>query len=198
MRYDAEHKQRTREMLLKEAARAIRSEGPQRVGVAAIMGKLKLTHGGFYAHFKSKDELIAQAIEAMFSETEQRLNKLLADKPAGEALAEYVDFYLSPRHRADRGRGCPIPALSAEVPHLTPHARRAFATGVAGIGRTLAGLLREIGDPQPRQSALSLVAELSGAVALARCMGEGEPSDALLAASRTAIAQRYQLTPRGD
>ena len=66
MRYDSEHKSQTREKVLKVAAKAIRAEGPRGVGVATIMSKAGLTHGGFYAHFESKDDLIAAAIEKMF------------------------------------------------------------------------------------------------------------------------------------
>ena len=66
MRYDAEHKQRTRERVLKEAAKAIRRDGPHKVSVAAVMAKAGLTHGGFYAHFGSRDELIAEGVAQMF------------------------------------------------------------------------------------------------------------------------------------
>jgi len=194
MRYDAEHKERTRALLLKEAARAIRAKGPQRIGVAAIMAKAGLTHGGFYAHFASKDELVAEAVDTMFTDSGGRLQKMLSELPPDEALAAYVDFYLSPRHRDDRGRGCPIPALSADVPHLSAVARKAFGNGIARLGDILAGLLERMDHPQPRQAALSLLSELSGALALARCLGSGEQSDALLAASRAALAQRFGLT----
>jgi TetR/AcrR family transcriptional repressor of nem operon len=193
MRYDAEHKERTRALLLKEAARAIRAKGPQRIGVAAIMAKAGLTHGGFYAHFTSKDELVAEAVGAMFTDSGTRLQKMLSELPPDEALAAYADFYLSPRHRDDRGRGCPIPALSADVPHLSPAARRAFGDGIAQLGNILADLLRRMNHPQPVQAASSLLSELSGALALARCLGSGEQSDALLAASRAALAQRFGL-----
>ncbi|MGI4879673.1 MAG: TetR/AcrR family transcriptional regulator, partial [Janthinobacterium lividum] len=68
MRYDGEHKAQTRERVLKEAAAAIRSEGVDRIGIAQVMARAGLTHGGFYAHFTSKDDLVTQAIDYMFED----------------------------------------------------------------------------------------------------------------------------------
>ena len=73
MRYDAEHKQRTREKVLKAAAKVIRAKGPDRIGVAEVMADVGLTHGGFYAHFESKDDLVSAAIEKMLEESRARL-----------------------------------------------------------------------------------------------------------------------------
>jgi len=87
MRYDAEHKQKTRERVLDEAAKAIRAEGPHRVGVAGIMAKAGLTHGGFYAHFASKDELVLAAIGRMFEQGAKRRLNQFADLPPAQALS---------------------------------------------------------------------------------------------------------------
>ncbi|MDB5444935.1 MAG: TetR/AcrR family transcriptional regulator, partial [Phenylobacterium sp.] len=75
MRYDAEHKQRTRERLLKAAARILRQEGPHRLAVAQVMGEAGLTHGGFYAHFKSRDDLLDHGIEEMFRQSREQLER---------------------------------------------------------------------------------------------------------------------------
>ena len=72
MRYDTDHKQKTREKVLKAAAKAIRADGPHRMGVADVMRKAGLTHGGFYAHFESKDDLVAAAIGQMFEQSKAR------------------------------------------------------------------------------------------------------------------------------
>ncbi|HSW12656.1 MAG TPA: TetR/AcrR family transcriptional regulator [Solimonas sp.] len=194
MRYPAEHKERTRALLLKEAARAIRAHGPQRIGVAAIMGKAGLTHGGFYAHFKSKDELIAEAIATMFEDILARIDQYASGKPPAEALGGYIDFYLSQRHRDDRARGCPIPALAAEAPHLAGAARKAFGSGVAAVTERLASLLEGIGQAQPREAAASLMAELSGALSLARAAASTEQSAFLLGTSRSALTRRFGLS----
>src|SRR5689334_1915292 len=98
MRYDAEHKQKTHAKLLKAAAKAIRVEGPHRIGVAEVMAEAGLTHGGFYAHFASKDELVAAAIGQMFEEARARFAHETQDRTPAQALGAYIDFYLSPGH----------------------------------------------------------------------------------------------------
>src|SRR5215472_2132990 len=129
MRYDAEHKQRTRARVLKEAAKAIRSEGPHQIGVADVMAKAGLTHGGFYAHFGSKDDLVVAAIAQMFDEAMAAFDRFTARKTPAGALAAYIDFYLSPRHRDAQATGCPLPALAADLPRLDRAAQAGFTAG---------------------------------------------------------------------
>src|SRR6202161_3125927 len=118
MRYDAEHKQKTRERVLREAAKAIRAEGPHQIAVAGIMARAGLTHGGFYAHFASKDDLIVAAIESMFDDAVANFERRTAGKSPADALRTYIDFYLSPGHRNARETGCPLASLSADIPRL--------------------------------------------------------------------------------
>ncbi|MGH8080248.1 MAG: TetR/AcrR family transcriptional regulator, partial [Lysobacter sp.] len=106
MRYDSEHKLKTRERVLAVAAEAIRDQGPHRVGVAAVMSEAGLTHGGFYAHFASKDELITAAIDHMFLDARGRFDRYASsDKPPAQVLSGYIDFYLSRGHRDAMGKG---------------------------------------------------------------------------------------------
>src|SRR4051812_43101418 len=98
MRYDTEHKQKTRATVVQAAAKAIRADGPDRVAVAAVMAEAGLTHGGFYAHFKSKDDLVAAAIAQMFADAGARLDHETAGREPAEGLSSYVDFYLSKKH----------------------------------------------------------------------------------------------------
>jgi len=102
VRYDANHKERTRALLLAEAAAAIRSEGPDRVAVSRIMAAAGLTHGGFYAHFPSKDDLIAQAVTYMFDAAYSVFLSATEGRTPADALANYIDVYLSPSKRDDR------------------------------------------------------------------------------------------------
>ncbi|KQZ69261.1 TetR family transcriptional regulator [Rhodanobacter sp. Root561] len=193
MRYDTEHKQKTRELVLEAAARAIRSDGPDRVGVAGVMAEAGLTHGGFYAHFKSKDELVAAAIGQMFEQARARLEHETADRDPAEGLAAYVDFYLSKKHRDARGFGCPMAALASDVPRLSGPAREQFALGVQLSTAGLAGQLALLGHAEPEAGARSMIAELIGALSLARIEQDAKRSDAILAASRAQLKQRFGM-----
>lgn len=192
MRYDSEHKLRTRERILRAAAKAIRAEGPHRVGVAAVMRQAELTHGGFYAHFDSKEALIAAAIERMFEDSQRHWRRTTANRSPAEGLLAFIDFYLSPQHRDARRLGCPIPALAADLPRLRPRCIDAYATGARHLIEAIAEQLRALDHPEPDALASSVMAELVGALSLARGEPDRNRSDAMLAASRRLIRQRLK------
>lgn len=196
MRYDSTHKQQTRSKVLEAAAKAIRLSGPERVGVAGVMAEAGLTHGGFYAHFASKDELVAAAIGHMFEQTRARLLRETEGRGAAEGLAAYIDFYLSRRHRDARDLGCPIAALASDLPRLPDAARAIFADGVNGLAATLGAKLAELGHEDAATLGHSVVAELVGALALARAEADLRRSDATLAASRHHLKRRLGLESR--
>jgi TetR/AcrR family transcriptional repressor of nem operon len=194
MRYDAEHKQKTRGRLLEEAAKAIRAEGPHKVGVAEVMARAGLTHGGFYAHFASKDDLVAEAVGRMFEEAGARKVREMGEgRPPAEALRSYVTFYLSKGHRDARTSGCPLPFLSGDAPRLPEAARARFAQGAASLTQTFAGLLERLDQPQPAALAASVLAEMVGAVVLARAEPDPERADTILDHSRTSVMRRLGL-----
>ncbi|WP_213981756.1 TetR/AcrR family transcriptional regulator [Sphingomonas sp. dw_22] len=193
MRYGSEHKEQTRARVLKEAAREIRAKGPGGIGVAGIMARAGLTHGGFYAHFKSKDALVAAALDSMFDDARARLERTAADADPRVALRSYIDFYLSSAHRDARDRGCPLPALSGDLARSDADARVRFGQGLAGLTARMAEKLRLIGHAEPERGAASLVAELVGAVALARAVADPEQSDAILANAHASACERFGL-----
>lgn len=195
MRYTAEHKQQTRDKVLSAAARAIREQGPERVSVAAVMGEAGLTHGGFYAHFTSKEDLIAASIGHMFGQMNDRIDQLTDGKDAREALRDYIDFYLSERHAQARDRGCPVAALGSDLPRLDEAARQAFADGIALQHRRLLGLFRSMGMADAGVCARSLRSELLGALLSARLVAARERK-AVLDASRRSLKQRFGLEPQ--
>ncbi len=193
MRYDAEHKERTHQRILAEAASAIRTKGPDRVGVAEVMAELGLTHGGFYAHFGSKDELVACAISYMFDRMIARFERKTAGLPPAAALAAYIDSYLSLAHRDAPGRGCALAALSGDLPRLPAEARARFTEGAKRLPAALARLIGKLGHADPESLAVSAVSELVGALALARAIADEERSQAILAVSRASIKARLGL-----
>ncbi|MBV9496047.1 MAG: TetR/AcrR family transcriptional regulator [Acidobacteria bacterium] len=193
MRYDAEHKASTRTRVLKEAAKAIRTQGPHRIAVAGVMKKAGLTHGGFYAHFRSREAMVGAAIERMFEEANARWASATAGRSAADGLCAFIDFYLSPAHRDAHAVGCPVAALLGDLPRLAPSWRRAFAAGVRRWTDAVAQRLIELGRENAEALASSAVAELAGALALARGESDATRSDARLAASRHLIKQRLGL-----
>jgi TetR/AcrR family transcriptional repressor of nem operon len=193
MRYDSEHKQKTRGKVLKAAVRAIREQGPNRVGVAGVMSGAGLTHGGFYAHFDSKDALVTAAIDEMFAETRERFARETASLPPAQALTAYIDFYLSPKHRDAVSVGCPIPVLASDARRFSRKTREQFARGVAALAEQVESQLQAMGRLTPDVEARSVLNELVGALLIARGEPDLKRSDAILAASRRAIKQRLGL-----
>jgi TetR/AcrR family transcriptional repressor of nem operon len=196
MRYDAAHKTETRKRVLRAAAKAIRAEGPHRVGVAGVMAEVGLTHGGFYAHFKSKDDLVAASIDQMFEEGADWMGGEPETCDPALRLRQYINFYLSRSHRDGRGVGCPLPYLSADAPRMDPVSRARFAEGVARLTDHLARLLDQMGVPDAPTMAASLLAEMVGALSLARADPEPARSDAILKRSRLALKTRFGLPPQ--
>jgi TetR/AcrR family transcriptional repressor of nem operon len=190
MRYDAEHKERVHQQILAEAAGAIRTKGPDRVGVAEVMARLNLTHGGFYAHFASKDDLVAEAIAYMFEQNVANFVKRTQGREPAAGMAAYIDFYLSPAHRDATGRGCAVAALSGDLPRLPDAARSHFTQGVERLRSGIEELLRKMGKKDAAVLASSVMAELVGALAISRAVLDRDRSDTLLRASRESIKAR--------
>ena len=192
MRYDSEHKERTRARILSVAARSMLADGPTRVGVADIMGKAGLTHGGFFAHFASKDDLIVAAIELIFDAALVNLQRIARGKAPAEALSAYIDWYLSPRHRDARETGCPMPALSADLRRLDSAARGRFSRGADRLFAALAMFLSALGHADAESLAASAFAEMIGALLLARIVPSHE-SGAVLEGSRARLKARLGI-----
>jgi TetR/AcrR family transcriptional repressor of nem operon len=173
--------------VLKEASTAIRSIGPARVGVAAVMRRAGLTHGGFYAHFRSRDDLVAQAIGYMF---EHHYATFLAHLDTADprlALIRFVERYLSLRHRDAADRGCPIPVLAGDMPRLPLAVRETFVTAVDRLTGGIATLLERLGSDEPQVRAASLLSELIGTLAIARIRPDAAEAAAFLDRSRASI-----------
>lgn len=193
MRYDSEHKAHTRDRVLKEAAAAIRADGPDRVGVAAVMKRAGLTHGGFYAHFGSKDDLLSEAVGYMFKD---RYDVFFADLNTVEpraGLQRLADYYLSMRHRDARDKGCPIPILSGELHRLPDAARERFVQAVDRLTNGIATLLDRAHVDAPRPRAISAVAEMVGAIAIARTLGDGAARE-LLGCAKVSVEDKLGLS----
>jgi|SRR5271165_401381 len=193
MRYDADQKKRTHKQILAEAATALRTKGPERMAVAEVMAKLGLTHGGFYAHFASKDDLVAQAITSMFDQGSAQFQRLTEGLGPRQALQAYVDWYLSVAHRDTPGGGCPLPAVSGDLPRLPEAARLRYSEGVERLAASIAKLLKKLGAKNSEALALSAVSELAGAMTLARAVADSARSNQILRNSREIVKARLNL-----
>jgi TetR/AcrR family transcriptional repressor of nem operon len=185
-RYAADHKEKTRARVIELAAQRIRAEGIGGLGVAAVMAEAGLTHGGFYAHFPSRDALLAEAVAHLFDIACAAVEQAEA-RHGPRALERYVDFYLSPRHRDDASIGCPVPALASEIRHAAPGAREAFDSGLDRLAETLGRITAQSGRPAGRKAGLALLAEMSGALSLSRTIADQKRSGALLADVRSQV-----------
>ena len=195
MRYSDSHKERTRLRVLGEAATAIRTKGAERVSVAEVMAAAGLTHGGFYAHFESKDDLIAQAITHMFDGTYNIFLSATEGREPAAAIASYVDTYLSPEHRLDRANGCPIAILSGDLPNFSVRARERFTDASERVVAALAKLAKKLGAKDAEALAWSAIAEMAGALALSRTVSD-ERAEAILRNSRAIVKARLGLRAR--
>lgn len=193
MRYDGDHKAKTRERVLKEAAARLRADGSDRLGVAAVMARAGLTHGGFYAHFGSKEDLLTEAVGYMFKD---RYAAFFADFETVEpklALRRFADYYLSMGHCDAPDTGCPIPILAGEFGRLPGGAQARFGEAMARLTSAVEGLLTRAGIAEPRALAVSAIAEMVGAVALARTHVDRGKAEELLAAARTSVGRKFEL-----
>jgi TetR/AcrR family transcriptional repressor of nem operon len=182
------HKAKVRDRILDEAARALRSGGTEGLSVANLMKRAGLTHGGFYAHFENRDDLVVHAVDRMFQDSAGMLQRFLPDGAGPAGVAALVDNYLSERAMRRHDGGCPLPWLAGEAPRMPPAAQARFGAGIAAMQAAIA---RELPGQQHGDAlAASAVAEMVGALALARALGEGEDALAILAAARAAIKQR--------
>ena len=187
------HKARTRQRILDEAARVMRECGTESIGVASLMKRVGLTHGGFYAHFDSREALVQAVIAEMFTDSTQRMQPLWQQSDPAERLNTLIDYYLSETHRDAPAEGCPMPALVSEVGHLPDEAKAIFTQGVASMLKRLSELLAELGLRDAEALASSLLAEMVGALALARACPDKALSATMLARSRQALKRRTGL-----
>jgi TetR/AcrR family transcriptional repressor of nem operon len=158
------------------------------------MTKVGLTHGGFYAHFDSKDALVAEAISHMFDDRFEAFQKCMAGVEPAAGLVRYIDLYLSVRHRDRRDVGCPVVALSGDLSRMPAVARERFEFGIQRLTDSLAAILKTLNKPQPEKLAASVLAEMVGAVAIARGVANAELSEQFLDAARASLKGRLGLT----
>ncbi len=187
------HKERTRDRILDEAAKALRAGGTEGISVAALMKRAGLTHGGFYAHFESRDDLVAHAVERMFRDSGRMFERYLGEAPSPEGMAALIDYYLSEEAVFATDRGCALPALSGEVLRMPPAARARFEQGIVNFQEAIRAGLEAIGIAHPDREAASAASEMIGARMLARALSDKAAARSQLEAARHSLKQRLGL-----
>ncbi|HEV7602537.1 MAG TPA: TetR/AcrR family transcriptional regulator [Bradyrhizobium sp.] len=197
MRYSKDHKLETHARIVKKASVRLRERGAHGIGVADLMKDAGLTHGGFYAHFDSREALVIEAFAYAMDRSTDRWRKLAERTPPERRLAAIVDSYLTPAHRDDLGHGCTIPALSAEIARESPKTRKAFAAKLDQMIEMLAEQTPDVPRKTARKQAMASLATMMGTLVLARVAGSGEFSDEILGAGREAVLDRAASAKSG-
>jgi TetR/AcrR family transcriptional regulator, transcriptional repressor for nem operon len=192
MRYSKEHKFQTHARIVKRASVKLREKGAHGIGVADLMKDAGLTHGGFYAHFDSREALVIEALTHAMDRSTERWRKLSDETPVEKRLSRIVNIYLAPTHRDDPGHGCAVPALAAEIARESAKTRRVFAGRMAQMIDMLAEQFHDVPPKAARKQATAALATMMGSLVMARITGNSELSDEILKSGREAILGRVK------
>lgn len=190
MRYSKDHKAETHARIVAKAAVRLREKGVHGIGVADLMKDAGLTHGGFYAHFDSREALVIEAFSRTMDASMRNWRRLAETTPPAQRLSAMVENYLSPQHRDAPGQGCAVPTLGGDIVRESPKTRRAFAAKIEDMVEMLRGLMPDPSQAVTKQEALATMSMLVGSLLLSRIAGHGDLSDAILQAGREAILKK--------
>ena len=194
MRVSRDKAAENRERIVDTASRLFREKGFEGVGVDAIMNGAGLTHGGFYGHFGSKDDLAAEAVARALERSVEKQSRYTN-------LSDLVSEYLSERHCADRANGCTIAALGDEIARQRNGVRRALTEHVRGQLDRFTHLLRNGPAARRRKRAIATLVGMIGALTLARAVDDPALSKEILAVARNAFGEArpaHQSSGRRD
>jgi TetR/AcrR family transcriptional repressor of nem operon len=190
MRYSREHKLETHARIVRKASVRLREKGAHGIGVADLMKEAGLTHGGFYAHFDSREALVIEAFTHAMDRSTERWRKLTERALPEKRLAMIVNSYLTTLHRDDPGHGCAVPALGAEIARESTKTRRVFAGRLAQMIDMIAAQIPDVPRKAARKQATAALATMMGTLVMARIAGSGDFSSEILGAGRDAVLGR--------
>ncbi len=190
MRYPAEHKEETHERIVQAASRRFRRGGAG-VGIAELMKALKLTHGGFYRHFKSKDDLFAEALAKAFEESRARMKKAIQEAAPGEEVRAVIESYLTEEHCADAAGGCPIAALAPEVARHPRAVRQAMERALLQNAPALAPYMPGATEMERRANVAALMSGMAGTLSLARAVSDERLRHTILDSARRMFLEAF-------
>ncbi len=181
-------KEASHERIVSAAAKAIRRSGYDGTGVADIMKEAGLTHGAFYAHFASREAMLAEAADRAGAESNALAASVIAAVPPEQSLQTLMQLYLSKEHLQGIETGCPVSALGSEMPRQSPEVRRAATLRIKEMIDLVARQFPDWGQPSAHERALVTVATMVGTLMLARAVDDAALSDALCSASLKSLA----------
>jgi TetR/AcrR family transcriptional repressor of nem operon len=180
MRYSKDHKKATRQRILEAAGRRFKQDGIDGAGVAAVMSDVGLTNGAFYAHFASKEDLVANVLADQLHAQRHSFDAHPSDRRGLEA---FIRSYLSPQHRDESADGCPSAALLDEIARRPAATRQVFTDELMGVIDDMASRLDPTDAEAARTDALTLFGLMLGTLQLARALTDRDLSDQLLAST---------------
>jgi TetR/AcrR family transcriptional repressor of nem operon len=189
MKVSREQAALNRERIVDTAARLFREKGYDGIGVSDLMKGAGLTHGGFYGHFASKEDLLVEAIGKALEKSAQRWQKMAGRTPGG-GVAAIAESYLSVEHRDSPGQGCAVSTLGTDVSRAGPEARAAMSGGIEAQLAVLAALEPGEDAAEKRRQAIADYASMIGGLVLARVMAEPGASEEVLSAVLAGFARR--------
>jgi TetR/AcrR family transcriptional regulator, transcriptional repressor for nem operon len=172
MRYPAEQKQETHDRIVRAASRRFRRYGESNVAIADLMQELKLTHGGFYKHFNSKQDLFIESIEQAFEEAGGKLDQVTKKAGTGAELRTIIETYLSLEHCSNLDECCPVAAFGPEMPRQPRAVRTHFDAALRNHAQRFAKFLPGSTDAERRRNFGILFSGMSGALGLARAISD--------------------------
>lgn len=181
-------KEASHDRIVQAAARAIRRSGYDGTGVADIMKAAGLTHGAFYAHFDSREAMLAEAADRAGAESNAFGARVVAAAPAEQAFQALIQVYLSKEHLAGIETGCPVAALGSEMPRQAPEVRRAATRRIKEMIDLVARQSPDWGQPGAHERALVTVATMVGTLMLARAVDDAALSESLCSAALKRLA----------
>src|SRR6266576_3576852 len=191
MRYEPQHKSQTRDRIVRNAARKLRAEGLSGPGVASVMKASGLTVGGFYKHFRSKDELLADAIEEGFSESSEKIYCSLQNVPREDRWKELVRLYLSPEHCDHPDSGCPVAALAPEMARAKPGVRKRISGLIKGRAKQWVEFMPGRTAAERERNFVLIFTAMVGAVSVARILTESADRHKVLADMRGHLLRSF-------
>ena len=181
-------KAQTHKRILRVAAERLRQTGIDRLSIADLMKEAGLTVGGFYKHFRSRDDLVVEALGSVLGGWERELDESPTE-PDEHYFPGLVERYLSEDHRDNPGAGCPIGALVGDVGRSSEPTRELYTKQIRRNIRLLARLLGDTSSPPPRQQAILAYSAMLGAIALSRAVSDEPLSSEILASVKELLVK---------